>query len=758
MADFTYRLRPAEPQGPSILASERAGSNVHVEQLAGHLLWRNDFLQRQKRIVAILERIPIFSKKNQLNMARPDRYQLGLARAKSLRRLSIEHGWDRDDYLMADYLVDEMGPYALQTSMFATSIREQSTDRQRAHWLPKLERWDIIGCYAQTELGHGSNVKGIECQARWDGHTKEFVLHSPTVTASKWWNGALGRTANHAIVVAQLLLPEPGSDTDSDSPAAQDRGATGSRSRYKSYGPHQFIVQIRDMATHQPLDGIVIGDIGPKYGYPAMDNGYMLFHQFRVPHSALLARYSGVDADSGAYMRPQNPAVVYGSLTFVRAQIVMHARLVLARAVTIAVRYLAIRRQFADRDHNHDQKTTPGPAPEQAVLNYPTVQIRILPLLATTFALHYTGEAMYQLYHGTREAIERSGDFSRLAEMHAASSGLKSLCTTLAADGIEICRRAMGGHGFGGASGMIALNNEYLSKPTVEGDNWMITQQTAAYLIKRMTAVAQTLGLAPKDELDLQFQEYLAVNANSNTNGNGAGNTTATAPTPSTRNFDILANDAELVRAFRHRASHLAYQAYRARVVEKKPWTSLMINLHRLSRAHSESLLVSHFHRAVFESSAAGADLDLDEPTLDVMRKLFRLFALFTLDASASEFLLSGAISLQRLQAVLPTVQDLMAQVRPHAVRLVDAWSVPDYLLESALGSHDGDVYNRLFRRAHRDNPLNRWTFNPDWRSEEIVMGEGAENARTRLDALALGLDNTGYERSGLATTTKSKL
>ena len=55
------------------------------------------------------------------------------------------------------------------------------------------------------------------------------------------------------------------------------------------------------------------------------------------------------------------------------------------------------------------------------------------------------------------EAIEKSGDFSRLAEMHAASSGLKSLCTTLAADGIETCRRAMGGHGFGGGSGMIAL-------------------------------------------------------------------------------------------------------------------------------------------------------------------------------------------------------------------------------------------------------------------------------------------------------------
>ncbi|KAK4942759.1 hypothetical protein LTR10_017519 [Elasticomyces elasticus] len=694
------KLRPAEPQGPSILSQERKGSNVNVEQLAIHLLSRNDFLRRQKNILSILEPIPIFCKKNQLNMARPDRYHLGLARAKTLRRLSLKHGWNRDDYIMADYLMDEMGPYALQATMFATSIREQCNDEQKAYWEPKVENWEIIGCYGQTELGHGSNVKGIECEARWDPKSKEFIIHSPTITASKWWNGALGRTANHAIVVAQLLLPDP---------------KTG---KYKSHGPHQFIVQIRDMKTNKPLNGIVIGDIGPKYGYPGMDNGYMLFDQFRVSHSALLSKYSGVDSEHGTYMKPENPALVYGSLTFVRAQIIMQARLVLARAVTIATRYLSIRRQFADRDSK-------GAAPEQAVLNYPTVQIRILPLLATTFALHYTGEAMYKLYYGTREAIEQKGDLSRLAEMHAASSGLKSLCTTLAADGIETCRRAMGGHGFGGGSGMIALNNEYLSKPTVEGDNWMITQQTAAYLIKRMTEVAKNPKLRPTESVDVQFQDFVA-------NKSGA------------RDYDILASEADLVEAFKHRASYLSYQAYHARVVEKKPWTSMMLSLHRLSRAHSESLLVLNFYNAVFTSTP---DPPLDASTLQIMRILFRLFALFTLDASASEFLLSKALSVERLAMVTPAIQELMAQVRPHAVKLVDAWSIPDYLLESALGSYDGDVYNRLFHKAHKENPLNMLTFNPDWKSEEIVMGEGEENARRRLEALALG--TTGHEQSG---------
>ena len=693
MGDFTAKLQPVSPAGPQILAEERSCSSVNVDTLARHLLHRDGFLERQKRLIPILESQPVFSKRNQLNLARPDRYHLGLARAKTLRRLSIKHGWTKQDFSMAEYLVDEMSPYHLQATMFATTIHEQGNDQQKAYWVPKIENWEIIGCYGQTELGHGSNVRGLECQAIWDPKSKTFEIHSPTLTASKWWNGALGRTANHAIVVAQLMLPDK---------------ATG---KLKSHGPHQFIVQIRDMKTNKPLDGIVIGDIGPKYGYTSMDNGYMLFSHHRVPHSALLSRYSGLDSESGAYIKPENPAVVYGSLTFVRAQIIMHARLILARAVTIAVRYTSIRRQFADRDAKSPT------APEQAVLNYPTVQIRILPLLATTFALHYTGEAMFKLYYGTRESIERSGDFSQLAEMHATSSGLKSLCTMLAADGIEVCRRAMGGHGFGGGSGIIPLNNDYLSKPTVEGDNWMITQQTASYLIKRMTETVEHPTSQARDSVDTQYRTFMRNRNMHNT-------------------FNILGNAGELVKAFQHRASYLALQVYQARVVEQRSWTSLMISLHKLSRAQSESLLVSYFYAAAFDITP---DPPLDRLTITVLQSLFRLFALCTLDASASEFLVSGAVAMDQLPLTSSKIQNLMEHIRPHAVRLVDAWSVPDYLLQSALGRYDGDVYNRLFELAHKENPLNRQTFNPDYRSEEIVMGEGEQIARRRIEGLALG-------------------
>jgi acyl-CoA oxidase len=80
-----------------------------------------------------------------------------------------------------------------------TTVREQGSEEQQAFWMPKILNYDIIGCYAQTELGHGSNVRGLETTAKWDPNTKEFEIHSPYLTASKWWNGSMGRTATHAV-------------------------------------------------------------------------------------------------------------------------------------------------------------------------------------------------------------------------------------------------------------------------------------------------------------------------------------------------------------------------------------------------------------------------------------------------------------------------------------------------------------------------------------------------------------------------------
>lgn len=88
-----------------------------------------------------------------------------------------------------------------------TTVREQASEEQQKSWLPRILNYDIIGCYAQTELGHGSNVRGLETVAKWDPVAKEFEIHSPTLTASKWWNGSMGRTATHAVRISPPTTP-----------------------------------------------------------------------------------------------------------------------------------------------------------------------------------------------------------------------------------------------------------------------------------------------------------------------------------------------------------------------------------------------------------------------------------------------------------------------------------------------------------------------------------------------------------------------
>jgi acyl-CoA oxidase len=120
MADFTDHLKPAH-NGTATLQAERDGSDIDVHQLAQHLLGRDGFLERQEKVLRILSKEKLFNKEKQLNLSRPERYHLGLARAKAIQRLMRREGWDHEDYKMAEYLTDEMSPYHLHMSMFGES-------------------------------------------------------------------------------------------------------------------------------------------------------------------------------------------------------------------------------------------------------------------------------------------------------------------------------------------------------------------------------------------------------------------------------------------------------------------------------------------------------------------------------------------------------------------------------------------------------------------------------------------------------------
>jgi acyl-CoA oxidase len=435
-----------------------------------------------------------------------------------------------------------------------------------------------------------------------------------------------------------------------------------------------------------------------------MDNGFLLFNNYKIPHVNMLGRFNMVDPVTSEYRRVGSPSLIYGTLTWVRSHIVLESGSSLARGVAIATRYCAVRRQFQDRDAEEA-----GIGGETAVLNYKMVQIRLLPLLAATFALHFTGRGMMELYEANQAAMKQNlagGAAAKsrsagpeelnpgadlLADLHATSCGLKALGSTMAVDGLEMTRRACGGHGYSSYSGIGTWYADYLPTATWEGDNYMLTQQVARYLLK--TARAVLSGTAPNNETARILQHYLSRQ------DTGAA-------------YDVLNNDADIVAAYAWRTAYLTFEALRLRDEKKQSWNSLLVHFWRLSTAHSQYLVVRNFYDAVCAdpSRLAGQTGDV---TADVLRNLFRLYGLHTMETHASEFFTAGAVTTAQITlARTKGVSQLLDKIRPHAIRLVDSWAFSDFQLNSSLGREDGRVYEDLFAKAQA-NPVNNLTFDP---------------------------------------------
>ena len=60
---------------------------------------------------------------------------------------------------------DDPLPTSLHWVMFVPNILTLCDAQQQSEWLPLCRDWKMIGCYAQTELGHGSNIRALETTA-----------------------------------------------------------------------------------------------------------------------------------------------------------------------------------------------------------------------------------------------------------------------------------------------------------------------------------------------------------------------------------------------------------------------------------------------------------------------------------------------------------------------------------------------------------------------------------------------------------------
>lgn len=187
--------------------------------------------------------------------------------------------------------------------------------------MPEIRQLNILGCYAQTELGHGSNVASLETTATLDKTTDEFIIHSPTITSTKMWPGDLGRFATHAVVHARLLIDQ------------------------KDYGVHPFFVQLRDVETYKLIKGVLAGDLGPKFGYIAKDNGWAQFDQVRIPRTNMLMGFAEVTKE-GVFSLKGDLRVLYTTMMYIRMLIIKDTFHFVMPSVLTAIRYGVVRRQF----------------------------------------------------------------------------------------------------------------------------------------------------------------------------------------------------------------------------------------------------------------------------------------------------------------------------------------------------------------------------------------------------------------------------
>eukprot|EP00944_MAST-04C_sp_MAST-4C-sp1_P003797 g3797.t1 len=586
------------------------------------------------------------------SLSRPERYRQAMKKQRRIVEISDEHNLSPSDMvLLRNAVADDLGT-DLQSLMFLPNIKSTFSEEQQKYWLPRALSWEVVGCYAQTELGHGSNVRALETTATFVHQHDSFEINTPSLTATKWWPGNLGKSSNHAIVYARLIIDE------------------------KDYGIHNFMVQIRDFDTHQPMKGISIGDIGPKIGYNNQDNGFLKFNRVMIPRKNMAMKHAYVD-ENGLYSSrssAKRKQASYSSMTYVRASIVVDSGQALSMGVTISTRYSAIRKQGFKSNSKE----------EMTVLDYTMQQARILPFLATAYALKITGSSMLNM-------MTKGNDVEAL---HIASSGLKALCSRITADGIEACRKACGGHGYLLASGLPELYGTYLQTVTVEGENYMIAQQTTKGLMKKLLGNRSAAGRDTSYVLNAEkisgqrIQDFCIDD-----------------------NEDSIFFDPNIqVAAYQQRASFsLLYlkkkldDAARKGVDEKSAWDAFCPDVIRVSESHCFFVLVKNFTDCIDILKSKNS------PIAPVLSDLCDLFCCWNLQLSIHEFLESGFLKISHVDAVRRCFYKKLKDVRKNAVALCDAWGHTDHRLHSCLGRYDGNVYQALFESAQADmNPMNR--------------------------------------------------
>ena len=534
--------------------------------------------------------------------------------------------------------------FGVQFGLFGGSILQLGTERHHRKYLEKVGTLELPGCFAMSEVGHGSNVRDVETVARYEPGSGEFVIHTPDPSARKQWIGNAAAHGRLATVFAQLEIRRGPDEVE-------------------AHGVHAFLVPLRD-EKGEPLPGITLEDSGLKGGLNGVDNGLIGFDHVRVPRESLLDRFASV-SEEGHYDSPipgdsKRFFTMLGTLVGGRISVGASSVTAAKAGLAIAVRYAGRRRQFG-----------PAGRPEVRILDYLSHQRRLMPRIATAYALSFAVADLRERF----VAAQKKGEDTREIETRAA--GLKAKASRFGVDTLQECREACGGQGFLEVNRLTRLRADFDIFTTFEGDNTVLLQLVAKGALTRFRQ---------------QFEGFQAWNLVRHLAHRAAMELSEANPVVARRTDEEHLRDPELhLAAFRFREEKLVWSAagrLKARIDAGMDsfaaFNEVQDHLLNLARAFVERVVLEAFVEAV-ESC--------EDPKVQAqLRTLCTLHVLWEMDRDRGWFLKNGVLESSKASAIRDLVNELCGEVRAQALPLVDAFGIPDEVLAAPIAFREGAV------------------------------------------------------------------
>jgi len=555
----------------------------------------------------------------------------------------------------------------VQWGLFGGAVENLGTERHHEAYVRRIIDLDLVGCFAMTETGHGSDVQSLETTATYDPATEEFVIDSPTPSSRKDYIGGAAETARVAAVFAQLITEDQG------------------------HGVHCFVVPIRD-ADGNDLPGVTTSDCQYKGGLPGVDNGRILFDHVRVPRENLLNKYADVAPD-GTYSSPiENPNRRFFTMlgTLIRGRVTVGGSAAAAArvALDIAVRYALQRRQFS----------APDDEVEVLIMDYLVHQRRLFPLIARSYALEFAQNELVARLHDLQTADNPDAEEQR--ELESRAAGLKAANTWHASTAIQEAREACGGAGYLAENRLIALRADTDVFTTFEGDNHVLTQLVAKELL---TAYADDIkGMSP-----VEWVRFAANFAGDRVLKRTAAETimqTILDTRQDNEEEGSLFNRGTQVKMFEDREQYLLSSV--ARRLQGKSKEMPAFDAFNAVQDHVLHTAKAHIDRIVLEAFVAGIDACEDEEARRILGLVCDLYALSVIEDDKAWFIEHRFLSTERAKAVTRGINERCRTLRPHAELLIDGFGIPEQLRYAEmlhpehLGDRPGAFWQQPARRG----------------------------------------------------------